>query len=110
MATPVFEWNPDVGTELDEEPDVTVTKFGDGYELRVPKGINNTPEKWTLKFTRSILDTAMLDFLRARNGVEKFAWTSPLGETKHYVCRKWKLGREKGIATMNVEFEQVFEA
>jgi len=111
MTRPTFTWHPEWDSQLSEEPDITVTKFGDGYELRVPKGINNRPEKWSLTFSRTTQQFPdVLTFVRARNGVESFYWTTPLGETKVFVCRSWRLSRKQGHNAISLEFEQVFEA
>lgn len=110
MAKTTFTWQPEWGSELAQKPDVNVTKFGDGYELRTPVGINNAPEKWTLKFTTSSQQyPAVLAFIRARGAVESFYWTTPLGETKLFVCRSWRMTRNKGHHSISLDFEQVFE-
>lgn len=78
--------------QLEKAPDVTVAKFGDGYEQRTPNGINNNLQKWQMAFTkRSGADIdAVYDFLEARGGVESFDWV-PRGEVtaRTFVCRKW---------------------
>lgn len=104
-----FTWNPDWGSTFAKKPRVQVTKFGDGYENRVSVGLNNSPEVWTLKFTASKSDTALvLAFLEARNGVESFYWQNPYGNTNVYVCREWKTDNG-AIRTVSMDFEQVFE-
>jgi len=40
----------DRGIQQNEKPRVLTAQFGDGYELRVRDGINNTPREWGLKF------------------------------------------------------------
>ena len=78
--------------QLEKEPKVLVSKFGDGYEQRVADGINNNLQKWSLSFTkRSDADIdAIYDFLDARGGVESFFWT-PRSEaaSRTFVCRKY---------------------
>lgn len=78
--------------QLAKEPKVRAAKFGDGYEQRVPEGINNNLQKWSMAFTkRSGTDVdAVYDFLEARGGWESFDWT-PRGEAtaRRFVCRKW---------------------
>lgn len=111
MSKPTFTWFPEFESQLTEEPKVTVTKFGDGYESRTPMGINNSSEKWSLKFT----DTnskfpEVLAFVKARNAVESFYWKNPFGAINVYVCRKWSMTRSQGYLSINLDFEQVFEA
>ena len=40
----------DRGIQQNEKPRVLKAQFGDGYEMRVRDGINNTPREWGLKF------------------------------------------------------------
>jgi len=110
MAATTFTWQPEYGAQLSEEPKVNVTKFGDGYEVRAPEGINSNLQKWNLQFTASSASTpAILTFLRARNAVEAFNWTTPLNEEKVFVARKWKLTRREGHQVLSVDFEEVPE-
>lgn len=111
MSRATFTWFPEFESQLSQEPNITVTKFGDGYESRTPMGINNSPEKWSLKFseTNSVF-SEVLGFVRARNGVESFYWRNPFGAINVYVCRKWSMTRSQGYSSINLDFEQVFEA
>lgn len=111
MASTTFDFRPDYQAQLTQEPKVSVTKFGDGYEARIPQGINNAPEKWTLQFTTGS-DTypPALAFVKARGGVEAFYWINGFGETKTFVCRNWRVQRQPGYNIVSMDFEQVFEA
>lgn len=40
----------DRGIQQNEKPRVLKAQFGDGYEMRVRDGINNTPRSWGLTF------------------------------------------------------------
>lgn len=107
-----FTWFPDVGGKSECSPKVSAIKFGDGYEQRVPNGINTLPENWTLTFTRTNSESLeILAFLKARGGHESFAWTNPNGEAGTYVCRNWTYDRKNGEGVMQVSclFEQVYE-
>lgn len=111
MSKPTFTWNPDLGAAQRITPLVTQTKFGDGYELRVAKGINTTPRTWKVSFTRSASEAQnILAFLEARAGMESFAWTDPMNKEGTYVCREWG-GNQKafGVYVVQATFEQVFE-
>ena len=111
MATQTFSWYPDASSQQSCKPAVQVTKFGDGYETRVAVGINTMPMKWSLSFDRAqAVGKAILDFLRARGGVEVFYWTNPMGEAGKYVCREWKTEHPPGGIRVTCDFEQVFEA
>lgn len=110
MSVYTFNFRPDYDAQLSQEPKVNVTKFGDGYELRVPEGINNAPEKWTLQFScASVTYPQILAFLQARSAVQSFNWTNPFGQTNTYVARSWRIQRYRGYAVLSVDFEQVFE-
>lgn len=111
MSRQTFNFRPDYESKLSQEPQVIVTKFGDGYEQRVATGINNQPEKWSLSFTvgNPALPSA-LAFLQARKGVESFYWTNSFGVQNVYVCRRWTLDRSPGKQSLSMDFEQVFEA
>lgn len=111
MARLTFDLFPDVSSEVEEKPNVNVTKFGDGYEARMGDSINTTPQKWSLTFTRSRdVCVAARNFLKARGAVESFIWTNPLNETGIYVCRTWKLKTDMGKAVLTADFEEVFES
>jgi len=40
----------DKGVQMSTKPRVLKAQFGDGYEMRVKDGINNTPRSWSLNF------------------------------------------------------------
>lgn len=111
MTKPVFQWKPDLGAQRTVKPSVRPVKFGDGYEMRVPLGVNYKPRSWSVRFTRAISEIQpLLDFLEARGGVEAFSWVDPLGNTGTYVCREWNHTQQGfGLYAVSGTFEQVFE-
>ena len=120
-TTQTFTWHPDFSAQLQYEPRVMVTAFGDGYEQRTQFGINANPQKWSLTF-KARLDAeanAIDAFLQARGGLQSFFWTPP-GQTValKFVCRKWSKSPVAGNGTatapayiwdLTVPLEQVFE-
>lgn len=106
-----FTWFPDTDSTSDTKPNVKTTKFGDGYELRVPVGLNSDPMSWSLKFTRIRTEAKdILAFLREHGGYKAFRWTNPLEESGAYVCRQWKTTQKRnGVIEVTADFEQVFE-
>lgn len=94
------------------KPSVYSAKFGDGYEQNAPAGINFQPETWDLQFKcRSPTDAdAILAFLRAQGGWQKFQWTAPRAAVPIMViCRKWSDATKIGdIITVSATFEQTF--
>lgn len=111
MSKPIFTWKPDLGAQRKLKPNVTQTKFGDGYELRVAQGINTMPASWTATFTNpGPVTTDILAFLEARAGLESFIWIDPLNIQGVYVCREWSSAQSMlGLYQVSVTFEQVFE-
>ena len=104
----IFIWTPTSGASRTTKPDVNVAKYGDGYEQRVGRGINNMADKWSLKFTTYVSDVE--SFLRSHGGQLSFNWTNPFGVSGKYVCREWKVNHLGGfVFDLTCEFEQVFE-
>jgi phage-related protein len=109
----VFDWAESAKLTLDEEPRVLGAKFGDGYEQRLPDGINNMPQAWDLNFEQ--VDNAIADditnFLRARAGWEAFDWTPKWGTVAIRVkCPKWSRSPDgEALSRISARFEQVFE-
>ncbi|EDD0812844.1 hypothetical protein GAU81_23185 [Salmonella enterica] len=44
-----FHWKVDPDMGVDSEPQVSVVRFGDGYEQRRASGINNDLKKYSVK-------------------------------------------------------------
>lgn len=110
MAT--FTHIPSLNARVDYKPSTRKVSFGDGYEQRLSYGLNTTPEVWSLEFKgkTTVQATSIDAFLKSRNGVESFDWTSPTGTTGKFVCREW--GRsieEPNIESVFARFEQVFD-
>lgn len=113
MSTkPTFTWSPDIAAARDIKPSVKQVKFGDGYESRIPIGINTMPRNWNVVFTRSRAEALAIDaFLQSCSGVQSFLWTDPKNDQNTFVCRDWKFSQQEfGIYSISATFEQVFEA
>ena len=93
-SKPYFFWVPDYGYSFDIEPTVSTIKFGDGYSQDLNTNINNILLRGTLTFSNRDLDeyTAILHFLDARRGSEKFFFVpaSPFSVAKKFICKNWK--------------------
>lgn len=110
MAT--FTIAPDYGVQVSERPRVLTAQFGDGYQQRVGDGINIAPEQWDLRFSvRTAAERdSLLAFFAARNGVESFDWTSPVGTVGKFVCPEWTyVPISVTNNTVSAKFVQVFE-
>lgn len=112
MAAYTFTWAPDNGAECEYKPRILSGQFGDGYEQRVADGINHNPESHSLTWSAQTLAerNAIVDFLKARGGVEAFNWTPPAGVAGTYVCKEWSASPTTAIAhRVTATFTQVFE-
>jgi phage-related protein len=110
MTRPIFTWFPDYDSQEDMKPDVEVTKLGDGYEIRNPRGLNFKKQVWSVKFDRESVEAGLIrDFLTARGASEAFTWANPFNETGTFVCDSFKTQRRPGGLVINATFRQVFE-
>lgn len=116
MAAPNFTWKPQTAYLINSEPDVSVVKFGDGYEQRAPKGLNPLRDKYDLRFVgvdnlchnRPNVAKQAEAFLRARGAVEAFTWTPPnLTAPILVVCRSWTMTKTHSVYDLSATFEQV---
>lgn len=105
-----FLWAESHGSPLTERPNVAVVKYGNGYESRVGLGIRTIFQVWKLTFEDVDIEIGkdILNFLRARGGVESFTWQNCLGETLKVVCREWEFNPKDNFgATLTATFEEV---
>ncbi|ENZ9960161.1 phage tail protein, partial [Salmonella enterica] len=71
-----FGWKVDPDMQVDSEPQVSVVRFGDGYEQRRASGINNDLKKYSVTIRVDREDSPALEgFLSQHNGVKAFLWT-----------------------------------
>lgn len=89
---PYFEWESSYNYNIDIKPKVKKIEF-DGYIQDVPNGINNILLPINLSFEeRTLKETsAILHFLSARNGSERFYFipAAPYNIVKIFVCQQW---------------------
>lgn len=92
-------------------PRVRVARLGDGYEQRVADGIHTLARKWSVRLAADTATVNAADaFLRARGGVQSFAWTALDGQPGRWVCRSWSVSYASGDgAELSATFEEVFE-
>lgn len=107
----VFTWSISFSYKRKSTPRVRSASFGDGYEQRVPDGINNNPAMWdvVVQGPPQCLD-APEKFLDDRAGSDAFYWVSPRGQLLRVVCRSYE--RDDSTAangTITGTFEQVFD-
>ena len=104
-----FTWAPRPGMNISEEPAVSVVKFGDGYEQRRPKGINNKLEKYSVTFRVSPENGLLIKAFFNRHGaVKPFIFQCPYTyRDVKVVCRKWSTGVNNVFGDISAEFEEV---
>jgi phage-related protein len=110
MSIQTFSWFPDADSKHSVKPNVLSATFGDGYQQNTPKGLNNMPMSWQLKFTRTRAEgLAIIAFLRGRKGSEPFIWANPFNETGTYICKNWDSNSNPPeVLNVSCTFEQVF--
>ena len=109
MAT--FTYTPDRPASESSAPRVSQARLGT-YEQRVIFGINPFRDTWSLTFSnRSTSDIAdIIAFLKARDGLESFEWTTPFSETAQFICTNWNARLEScDYRTVEAEFELRYE-
>jgi phage-related protein len=70
---------PDRGLQRSAKQKTRKIKFGDGYEQRMTKGINNTDETYNVSFknrTKQDIDN-IAGYLNSLNGITAFSFTVP---------------------------------
>ena len=107
-----FTWIPDYGAGKDDNPELTISKFGDGYAVRSPKGLNHVQTSWPLTFTQTPTTINAIEaILKKQGGYKTFIWNPPDGSTHTlWVCEKWnKTLSNYGYSSLTAEFIQVFK-
>lgn len=91
----IFFWEPSVGMQVQSEPKITDTKFGDGYSQRRSDGINNQLLKIDLRFEqRSDTESYGIEhFFNEYGGIAAFQFTPPPPyhrvTGKKWICPSW---------------------
>lgn len=101
------------GSSGDVTPRVLQANFGDGYSQRVPDGLNNIEEKWSLKWDILTLaeKNAIVAFFEARKGAESILMTMP-GESvqKTWICSAWSSNQVSYAAySLSASFVRVYD-
>lgn len=90
---PNFVWSPSYNVTVSQQPIVKIIKFGDGYEQRIPDGINNNLIKADLSFDKrdAYEAAAIIHFLTLRKAAESFVFSlpEPYTSARLMVCRSW---------------------
>jgi phage-related protein len=104
---------PSGGASETVEPRVLEAEFGDGYFQRAGDGLNALGSEFTVVWDNLEADEAdtLVDFLRARAGVEVIDWTPPRYDAAiKVVAPRWtRTANLAGFDTVAVTFRQVFD-
>lgn len=107
MSIPVFNpqranggnYYPDEGMAVTPNATIIKTQFNDGYTQIAGAGINNLLRTYNPHWTNAykVEADAILAFLEARQGWQKFFWT-PQGETlqRCFTCQTWNYAKKSG--------------
>lgn len=87
---------PDKGFTYQSSPNRFIAQFGDGYQQRTAKGINNLQQSFNVSFnnrTKEEIDD-ITAFFESKGGVTNFSFTIPdsnnSGETTiKVICETW---------------------
>ncbi len=110
---------PDRGFTKETKANIRLAQFGDGYEQRKVKGINNMIETYDLSFSnRPNTETDDLEaFFIDQAGVSKFTFTIPdsnegTGEKDiKVVCEEWSKSHTQTAATsLTAKLRRVYES
>lgn len=92
-AWPYFFWAPAYNVSTTHQPRLLSVSFGDGYEQRMPDGLNHDILEFSLVFDKRDAKeaTSIIHFLAAREGYKAFYFKppQPYGVVKKFVCKSW---------------------
>lgn len=105
--------NPRYGFTITRNPKINIIDFGDGFQQRLTKGLNQNPVTLNLKFglSQSESNTA-ISFLNDRiTDGQSFTYVIPNENiTKKFICKRYNTSIPfVGRVTLNCTFEEVFE-
>jgi phage-related protein len=77
---PNFFWKPSYQTTISSDPRIRMVQFGNGYQQRIPDGINTNLVMFDINFNnRKEKETvSLLHFLQTRNAQESFIYNLPI--------------------------------
>lgn len=86
----IFPFIPDFTSSVESKASITKISFGDGYSQRAAKNCSVVQETWNLKFNRKQSEIDEITaWLKDKGGWDEFLYTTPLGDTKQFICEKW---------------------
>ena len=95
---PHFIWKPSYNYRIPIKPVVRTIRFGDSYVQDISDNISNTMLTLNLQFNDRDLNeiTAILHFLHARKGSERFFFIppAPYNVVKKFICPEFDSGQD----------------
>ena len=105
--------NPKYGYTVKRNPSMNVISFGDGFEQRLTKGLNQNPVSLNLRFDLSQTESnTAITFLNDRiTDGESFTFAIPNeGVTKNFTCKNYSTSIPfLNRVLLSCTFEEVFE-
>lgn len=106
----------DKGFNATTSPNILLASFGDGYEQRLPDGINNTKRSFQVSYKNRVKSEIedIVDFFELKAGVTSFPFRYDKGngsETEITVrCPTWAwAANHDPYHTVTATFQEVFE-
>ena len=113
MSNPFDNLKPKYNYTVSRKPTINVVTFGDGFEQRLTKGLNQNPITLNLKFDLSQTDsTTAINFLNARiTDGASFTFLVPNENvTKNFVCQSYPTSVPfLNRVVLTCTFREVFE-
>ena len=110
---------PDKGITQSNAPKVFVSTFGDGYEHRVPDGINNTPQAFDVNFAtrpKAEIDD-IVEFFETKGAVTAFDYvlsdtnSGSNERTVSVICSSWsQTWAYDNFYSLTAKFRRVYES
>ena len=113
MAQPFPFANPKYGYTVTRSPKMNVLSFGDGFQQRLTKGLNQNPVSLNLRFDLSQTESnTAITFLNARiTDGESFTFTIPNENVnKNFTCTNYNTSIPfLNRVILSCTFQEVFE-
>ncbi len=96
------------GVRISSQPKVATLSFGDGYDQRRPKGLNNNFPKYRVIVPVSGEEISLVTAFFERHGaVDWFYWTPARKPQARFVCDKWDTDDRTTTAIITAVFREV---
>ena len=103
-----FKWMPQWNAKRKKKPNVNAVTFGDGYEQRQPKGINNNLRTFDVVFKGSEEYINEIEaFLDEHGAVNAFLWTPYRDKQGKFKCEEWDTEFSTGFFVLTATFKEV---